>query len=58
VLRFDNRTRRRTVVRAPPVVHARAAALAQVEGKSLDIWAQEVFVQAASRPHPAVGVTR
>ncbi|MEI2689524.1 MAG: hypothetical protein V9H69_07350 [Anaerolineae bacterium] len=45
-------------MRAPPVVHARAAALAQVEGKSLDIWAQEVFVQAASRPHPAVGVTR
>ena len=49
---------RRIVVRVPPDVHARAAALAQVEGKSLDIWAQEVFVQATRHPHPAVGVTR
>lgn len=49
---------RRIVVRVPPEVHARAAALAQVEGKSLDIWAQEVFVQAANRPTPAVSTTR
>ena len=45
---------RRIVVRVPPDVHARAAALAQVEGKSLDLWAQEVLVQATSRPHPVV----
>lgn len=45
---------RRIVVRVPPDVHARAAALAQVEGKSLDLWAQEVLVQATSRPHPMV----
>lgn len=43
---------RRIVVRVPPEVHARAAALAQVEGKSLDTWAQEVLVQATNRPSP------
>ena len=42
---------RRIVVRVPQEVHARAAALAQVKGKSLDAWAQEVLVQAASRPN-------
>ena len=43
---------RRIVVRVPREVHARALALAQVEGKSLDTWAQEVLVRAASRPSP------
>ncbi|MEI2689501.1 MAG: type II toxin-antitoxin system HicB family antitoxin [Anaerolineae bacterium] len=43
---------RRIIVRVPTEVHARAAALAQVEGKSLDTWAQEVLVRAASRPSP------
>ncbi len=45
---------RRIVVRVPPDIHARAAELAQVEGKSLDKWAQEVLVQATSRSHPIV----
>lgn len=45
---------RRIVVRVPPDIHARAAALAQVEGKSLDVWAQELLVQAANRSTPAV----
>jgi predicted HicB family RNase H-like nuclease len=44
---------RRIVVRVPPDIHARAVALAQVEGKSLDIWAQELLVQAATRSNPA-----
>ena len=41
---------RRIVVRVPPEVHARATALAKVEGKSLNDWAQEVLVQAVDRP--------
>lgn len=43
---------RRIVMRVPPDIHARAAALAQVEGKSLDLWAQDLLVQAISRSQP------
>jgi predicted HicB family RNase H-like nuclease len=41
---------RRITVRVPPDIHARATALAQVEGKSLDAWAQEILMYAVNRP--------
>ena len=49
---------RRIVVRVPPDIHARAAALAQVEGKSLDMWAQEILVRAANRSTPIASTPR
>jgi predicted HicB family RNase H-like nuclease len=49
---------RRITVHVPPDIHARATALAQVEGKSLDAWAQEVLVYAVSRPAPVSATER
>ena len=44
---------RRIVVRVPSDIHARAVALAHVEGKSLDVWAQDLLVQVTNQSSPA-----
>jgi predicted HicB family RNase H-like nuclease len=38
------------LLRVDPVLHARAAMLAEAQGKSLNAWAQEVLARAVANP--------
>ena len=43
----------RILVRVPSEIHARAVAFSHVEGKRLDVWAQDLFVQVTNQSNPA-----